>query len=65
MIDYNFPPRKDLLIAANVFHTEYITNPKFADAVRASILSAIKDVKGSCSDEKLSEAIADRVFGEG
>ena len=64
MINYKFPKGTRIKSAAEVIRLEYITNPKFADAVRASILSAIKDVKGSCSDEKLSEAIADRVFGE-
>lgn len=46
-----------------VMELEYITNPDFNHAVKASILSAIRDVKGSCSDEKLSRIIADRVFG--
>ena len=64
MINYKFREDAVLESAAYVFQQEYITNPNFADAVKASILSAIRDVKGSCSDEKLSKVIADRVFGD-
>lgn len=63
MIDYKFEKGSHLRSAAEVMQLEYITNPDFVEAVRASILSAIRDVKGSCSDEKLSRIIADRVFG--
>ena len=63
MVDYKFEKGTHLRAAAEVMELEYITNPDFNHAVKASILSAIRDVKGSCSDEKLSRLIADRVFG--
>ena len=63
MIEYNFLKGTHLRAAAEVMQLEYITNPDFNHAVRASVLSAIRDIKGSCSDEKLSKIIADRVFG--
>ena len=63
MVDYKFEKGSHLRAAAEVMELEYITNPDFNHAVKASILSAIRDAKGSCSDEKLSKIIADRVFG--
>ena len=63
MVDYKFEKGSHLRAAAEVMQLEYITNPDFVEAVRASILSAITEVKGFCSDEALAERIADRIFG--
>jgi hypothetical protein len=51
--------------SAKVIKEAYDSDGRFRDAVKASILSAMKELKGSCSDEQVAIAIAERLFGDG
>jgi hypothetical protein len=55
---------KTFLESAKVVKEAYDTDENFRHATIASILSAIKELKGSHSDEKVAVAIADRLFGD-
>ena len=52
------------LRSARIVKDAYELDEEFRRATIASILSAIKELKGSHSDEDVAVAIADRVFGD-
>lgn len=52
------------LESAKVVKEAYDTNLDFRRSTIASILSAIKELKGSHSDEEVAVAIAERLFGD-
>lgn len=60
-----------MMIDAEVFRKSaktvkdaYDTDLGFRDAVHASIMSVLKELKGSHSDEAVAHAIAERLFGD-
>lgn len=56
--------RKELVsFATHVLRDEYGHDKEFRKAAVASVLSAIRDIKHSCTDENLARKIADRIFG--
>lgn len=60
----NGRPREVIVsVATDVLRDEYGHDEEFRKATTASILSAIRDTKHSCTDEKLARKIADRIFG--
>ena len=64
LTDINAIKEVPRIYPAEIFCAVYQKDPDFRKAVKASILSAITDTKGSCSDEQLAENIANRLFGE-
>lgn len=50
--------------ASKIVKQAYDTDKDYRGAVIASILSAIKELKGSHSDEQVAVAIAERLFGD-
>lgn len=55
---------KTFLESAKVVKEAYELDEEFRRATIASILSAIKELKGSHSDDDVAVVIADRVFGD-
>lgn len=52
-----------LTYGAAIVKNAYATNDEFREAVRASALSALKELKGSYKDEEIARLVADRIFG--
>ena len=52
-----------LTYGATIVKNAYATNDEFREAVRASALSALKELKGSYRDVDIARMIADRIFG--
>lgn len=55
---------QNFLMAAKVIKTAYDTDADFRSATIASIMSIMKELKGSHGDEDVAVAIADRLFGD-
>lgn len=51
-----------LFQSAKVMTEAYEKDPEFKKATISSILSAIRELKGSHSDEEVAEMVADRIF---
>ena len=54
----------DIFRATKVLKEAYDTDPEFRKAVIESMLSGIKDLKGSHSDRDVAIAAANRFFGD-
>lgn len=52
-----------LTYGAAIVKNAYATNDEFREAVRASALSALKELKGSYRDVDIARMISDRIFG--
>lgn len=62
MIDYRFAKDITLESAADIFCQEYKNNADFKEAAVASVLSAMKELRGSHDDRHVAELITDRLF---
>ena len=50
--------------SAKTIKDAYDTDLEFRDAVHASIMSVLTELKGGHSDEDVAHAIAERLFGD-
>lgn len=64
MIDYRFGRDITLESAADIFRDEYRNNIEFRKAASASVLSVLREMKGSHTDEEVAESVAERLFGD-
>lgn len=64
MIDYRFGRDITLESAAEIFRDEYRNNIEFRKAASASVLSVLREMKGSHTDEEVAESVAERLFGD-
>lgn len=55
---------EDFLKAAKIIKEAYETDEGFRNAVYMSALSAIKELRGSNSDEKVARVVVERLFGD-
>ena len=53
----------DIVNSMKMIQAELSKRQDLYNGFHASILSAIKEIEGSCSDEKLATAIIDRIIG--
>lgn len=53
----------EIINSMKMIQAELSKRQELYSGFHASILSAIKEIEGSCSDEKLAIAILDRIIG--